>query len=119
MLDERMILLGLQETHLGVHEAILVEELECGLRHPDGHDPPVELDETRALVHVIVGEQDAEAGRLWRQLIWVVGLPIDLGLPSIDDIPQHPKTAQDALPTVSLVLKHMQEALDSNTGQWD
>jgi hypothetical protein len=64
MLDERMILLGLQETHLGVHEAILVEELECGLRHPDGHDPPVELDETRALVHVIVGEQDAEAGRL-------------------------------------------------------
>jgi hypothetical protein len=82
-------------------------------------DPPAELDETRTLVHAIVGDQAAEAGRLSRQLIWVAGLSIHLGLPSIEDIPQLPKTAQDALPSVSLVLKRMQEALDSDTGRWD
>jgi hypothetical protein len=48
MLDERVILLGLQETDLGVREAILAEELEHGLRDPDGHDLPAELDKTRA-----------------------------------------------------------------------
>jgi hypothetical protein len=50
-LDGRAILLGLEETDLGVCEAILAKELQRGLRHPDGHDPSVELDETRARVH--------------------------------------------------------------------
>jgi hypothetical protein len=31
-------LLGLQEMDLRVHEGILTEELERGLRHPDGDD---------------------------------------------------------------------------------
>jgi hypothetical protein len=37
-LDERATLLGLQEMNLGVHEAILFEELESGLRHPNRRD---------------------------------------------------------------------------------
>jgi hypothetical protein len=45
MLDERVILLGLQETDLGVRDAILAEELECSRCHPKGHDLLVELDE--------------------------------------------------------------------------
>jgi hypothetical protein len=31
--------------NLEVREAALAEELECGLRHPDGRDLPTELDE--------------------------------------------------------------------------
>jgi hypothetical protein len=38
---------------LGVREVILAEELEHGLRHPDGCNMLVELDETRAQVHGI------------------------------------------------------------------
>jgi hypothetical protein len=38
MLDEHATLLGLQEMDLVVREVILVEELECSLRLPDGHD---------------------------------------------------------------------------------
>jgi hypothetical protein len=43
-LDERATLLDLQEMDLVVREMILAEELEHGLRHPDGCEPPVELD---------------------------------------------------------------------------
>jgi hypothetical protein len=46
-LDERTTLLGLQETHLRVREAILAKEVERGLCHPDGCELPVELDETQ------------------------------------------------------------------------
>jgi hypothetical protein len=49
-----------------VHEAILAEELEHGLHHPDGWGLPVELDKTRARVHRIADDRAAEAGRLLR-----------------------------------------------------
>jgi hypothetical protein len=55
-LHEHAILLGLQEIDLGVHEVILAEELERGLRHPDGRDLPARLDETCARVHKIAGD---------------------------------------------------------------
>jgi hypothetical protein len=35
---------------LEVHEAILVEQLECSLRPPDGQDLSVEMDEARTCV---------------------------------------------------------------------
>jgi hypothetical protein len=49
-LEERATLLCLQETDLEVHEAILVDELECSLRPSDKWDLSVELDEVRARV---------------------------------------------------------------------
>jgi hypothetical protein len=55
-LYEHAILLGLQEIDLGVREAILAEELERGLRHPDGRDLPTGLDKTCARVHEIAGD---------------------------------------------------------------
>jgi hypothetical protein len=66
MLNEHVILLGLQEMDLGVREAILAKELQCGLRHPDGRDLPAKLDETRTRVHGIADDRVAEAGRLSR-----------------------------------------------------
>jgi hypothetical protein len=46
----------------------------------------------------------------------VAGLLIELGLSPVENIPQLPKTAQDALPVVTLVLKCLQEALESSAG---
>jgi hypothetical protein len=65
-LDERATLLGLQEMNLVVCEVTLSEELESGLCHPNRHDLLAKLDETRARVHGIAGNQAAEAGRLSR-----------------------------------------------------
>jgi hypothetical protein len=50
-LDEHAILLGLQETDLGLRKSILAEELEHSRRHPYGRDLPMELDEARTWVH--------------------------------------------------------------------
>jgi hypothetical protein len=47
------------------------------------------------------------------------GVLIDMGLIPIEDIPQLPKTAQDALSVAALVLKCLQEALDSSVSPWD
>jgi hypothetical protein len=47
------------------------------------------------------------------------GVLIDMGLIPIEDIPQLPKIAQDALSVAALVLKCLQEVLDSSVGPWD
>jgi hypothetical protein len=49
MLEERQILLSLQEMDLEVREAILAEELERNLHSSDGRDLSPELDKARAL----------------------------------------------------------------------
>jgi hypothetical protein len=105
MLDECVILLALQVTGLGGRNVNLAEELRRGLHHPDWCDLLAELDQ------ILVW--------LSGQLVRGAGVPIDLGLLPIDDIPQLPKTAQDALPVVALVLKRRQEALDSGASPRD
>jgi hypothetical protein len=102
-----------------VREPILAEELERVLPHPDACDLPVKLDEIHVRVHRIADDRAAKAGKLSRQLIQVAGVLIDMGLPPIEEISQLPKTTQDALLVVTLVLKHLQEALDSSAGPWD
>jgi hypothetical protein len=66
-----------------VCEVILAEELERNVHYPNGRDLPAELDEAFSRVHGIAGDRTIEAGWLSRQLIWVAGVLIDLGLPSI------------------------------------
>jgi hypothetical protein len=39
-----------------VRKVISAEDLEHGLCHPDGHDLPMELDETCAWLHGIAGD---------------------------------------------------------------
>jgi hypothetical protein len=119
MLDEHTDLLGLQEMDLEMCEAILAEELECRLHPLDGHDLPMELDESRAWVDGIADDCVVEVGRLSRQLMRVVSVLIDLGLLPIEQITQLSKAAQDVLPAVTFVLKRLQEALNSGTGPWD
>jgi hypothetical protein len=49
----------------------------------------------------------------------IFGVLVNLGMLLIQDIPQLLKSAQEVLPTVGLILKHLQEALDSGTSMWD
>jgi hypothetical protein len=86
-LNERAAHLGLQEMDLEVREAALAEELERGLRRPDGRDMPAELDEASAWVHRVANDRATKAECLSRQLAWVTRVLIDLGLPPIEDIP--------------------------------
>jgi hypothetical protein len=118
-LDERADLLGLQEMDLEMCEAILAEELECGLHPLDGHDLPMELGESRAWVDGIDDDRVVEAGQLSRQLMRVASVLIDLGLLPIEQITQLSKANQDVLLVVAFVLKRLQEALNSGTGLWD
>jgi hypothetical protein len=119
MLDERMTLPGLQEIDLEVHEVILAKELERGQRPSDGQDMLAELKKICTHVDRINVDRVAEAERLSQQVMRVAGILVDLGLPPVEHIPQLLRTAQEVLPAVALILKHMQEALDSSAGPWD
>jgi hypothetical protein len=44
---------------------------------------------------------------------------VNLGMLPIHDIPQLPKSAQEVLPAVDLVLEHLQEPLAFGAGPWD
>jgi hypothetical protein len=106
-LDERITILGLLEMDLEVHKAIMAEELERSLRCSDRCDLPTELYKAHARVNEIAVDRVTEAERLPRQLVWVADVLIDLGLPLIEDIPQLPKTVQDTLATVALILERL------------
>jgi hypothetical protein len=70
-------------------------------------------------VDKIAIDRAAEAERLSHQVVQVAGVLIDLGLLPIEDIPQLPKTAEEVLPALTLMLKHLQEALDYGISPWD
>jgi hypothetical protein len=115
-LDEPMAHLGLHEIDLEVREVALAEEVESGLRRPDGRDLLAELDEAHARVRGAADDRATEAKRLSRQLARVGKVLIDLDLPPINNIPQLPQMARDALMLVTLVVERLQEALDFGVG---
>jgi hypothetical protein len=49
-----------------VHKAARAEELERGLRHPDGRDLPMKLDEAHVRVHGVADDWATEVERLSR-----------------------------------------------------
>jgi hypothetical protein len=104
---------------LEVQEAILVEEMECGLHPPDGQNLSAELDKAHARVNRIDDEHATEAEQLSRQVVRIFGVLIDLGMLPIQDIPQLPKSAREVLSVVDLILKRLQEALSSGAGSLD
>jgi hypothetical protein len=75
MLEEHQILLCSQETDLDVQEAILAEELACGLHPPDGRDLTAELEE----IHVCM-DRINEAGRLSKLAVEISHSFVDLGM---------------------------------------
>jgi hypothetical protein len=104
---------------LELREVILLEELERGLHPPDGRDLSAELDKTHARVDRIDSEYAAEDEQLSWWVMRISGILVNLGMLSIQDIPQLSKSAREVLSAIDLVLKCLQEALASGAGLWD
>jgi hypothetical protein len=119
MLQERQILLCLQEMGLEVREVMLVEEQAHGIHPHDGRDLSVELEGIHACVDGIGGERGVEAGQLMQLVMEISNALADLGMLPIQDIPQLSKSAQEALTVVGLFLERLREAHASDTGLWD
>jgi hypothetical protein len=102
-----------------VSDTILAKELECDLHPTNGRHLSGELDKAHAHVDRIDGERVTEAKQLSQQVMRISNILVNLGLLSIQDIPQLPKSTQEVLPVVDLILKHLQEALPSGIGLWD
>jgi hypothetical protein len=83
-------------------KVILAEELEHSLHPSVGQDLPVELDK-----------------RLSWHVMKVFDVLVDLGMLSIQDIPQLPKIVQEVLHAVDLILKRLQQVPASDAGPWD
>jgi hypothetical protein len=64
-------------------------------------------------------ERAAEAKQLSWRVMQIFGDQVDLGMMSIQDIPQLPKWAQEVMSVVDLALKCLQKALASGAGPWD
>jgi hypothetical protein len=111
-LEEHAALLGLQDTDLEV-------ELERDLHPSDRRDLSVELDKARTSVNRMDDDRAAEAERLSWQVVHVASIVVDLGMLPVEDIPQLPKTDEQVLSVVALILKHLQEVLDSGAIPWN
>jgi hypothetical protein len=98
---------------------MLVEE-QVRVIHPhDGRDLSAELEGIRACVDGIGGERATEAGQLSRLVMEISNVLADLGMLLVQDIPQLPKLAQEALTVVGLFLERLREVQASDVGPWD
>jgi hypothetical protein len=106
-LEECQIFLCLHETELEVQEVILAEEQACGLHPHDGRDLAVELEGIHARVDKIRGEHATEARQLSQLVMEISNALADLGMLPIQDIPQLPKSAQEAWTATGLLLERL------------
>jgi hypothetical protein len=80
------------------------EEQACGLHFSDGQDLSGELEELHARVTGVKDEHAVEAGELSALAVEASNAVVDLGMLPIQDVPQLPKSAQEVLKVVSLIL---------------
>jgi hypothetical protein len=103
-LEERQILLCLQETGREVQEMILVEEQARSLHPFNGRDHG--RTHRRGWVIIVVG-----CGHFQR--------PSRLGMLPVQDIPQFLTSAQEVLMAAGLLLECLREAWASGAGLWE
>jgi hypothetical protein len=82
----------------------LVEEEAWGLYSFDGRDLSAELEELHEHVAVVESECATVAVKLSQSVMEVFDALVNLGTFPIQDIPKHPKLAQDVLMAASLIL---------------
>jgi hypothetical protein len=104
---------------LVVREAILVEEQEHVLCPIDGWDLLLELDMAHMRLDRINDERAAEARQLSQLVVKISDVLVDLGMLPVQDIPQLLKSTPEVLPVANLILKLLQEVLDSDAVPWD
>jgi hypothetical protein len=116
MMEERQILLSLQETDLEVPEAKLAEEQACVLHSFDGWDLLAELEELHACMAMVVDEHAINAGELLQLVLEISNVLVNLGMLPIQHIPQLPKMAQEVMVAASLILECLREEHASGAG---
>jgi hypothetical protein len=77
-----------------------------------------ELEELHERVVGVESKCVTEAVKLSRSIMEISDALVDLGVFPIRDIHEHPKSAQDVLTVVGLLLQHLREAHDKDTGSW-
>jgi hypothetical protein len=117
-LEERQILLSLQEMDLERREEKLAEEHAHGLYPFDGRGLLAKLEELREHVAGVESERVAKAMKLSRSVMEIYDVLVDLGVFPIRDAPEHLKSAQDAFTVAGLILESLQEERASDAGSW-
>jgi hypothetical protein len=107
MLEERQIILSLQEMDLEVREAKLVEEQARGLHPFDGRDLLAEPEQLHARVAKVEDERATGVGKVLTLVVRISNALVDLGTLPIRDIPQLPKTTREVLAAVGLILERL------------
>jgi hypothetical protein len=84
-----------------------VEEQVCGIYPFDKRDLPTELEELRG--HMVEIEEDcvAEAKKQATLVGETSKALVDLGLPTIREIPHVPRKAQEVLKVAGVILEHL------------
>jgi hypothetical protein len=106
----------MQETDLEWREEKLVEEQAWGLYPYDGRDLLVELEKLHERVDGVEDERVTEAVQLSWLVMEISNALVNLGVFPIRDIPAQPKSADDVLTVVNLVLERLWEEHASITG---
>jgi hypothetical protein len=119
MLEERQILLSLQEMDPEVQKVKLAEEQACSLHSFSGQDLSTEMEDLRTRVAGVEDECTIEVGKLSMLVAGIPNARVDLKMLPIWDIPQLPMMAQDVLEVAGLILEHLREEDASGASPWD
>jgi hypothetical protein len=84
----------------------------------DGRDLSVERKELRERVTGVLSKRIVEAVQLSWSVMLISDALVDLGVFPIQDIPAHPKSAQDVMRVVGLILEHLREEHASDVRPW-
>jgi hypothetical protein len=119
MLEERQILLSLQEMDPEVQKVKLAEEQACSLHSFSGQDLSTEMEDLRTRVAGVEDECTIEVGKLSMLVVGIPNARVDLKMLPIWDIPQLPMMAQEVLEVAGLILEHLREEDASGASPWD
>jgi hypothetical protein len=119
MLEERQILLSLQEMDPEVQKVKLAEEQACSLHSFSGQDLSTEMEDLRTRVAGVEDECTIEVGKLSMLVAGIPNARVDLKMLPIWDIPQLPMMAQEVLEVAGLILEHLREEDASGASPWD
>jgi hypothetical protein len=117
-LEERWILLSLQEIDLERWDKKLMVEQAQGLPSYVGQDLLVGFEELGARVAEVKDECAAEAMVLSWLVMGISNGQVDIGVFPIWDIPLHLMLAQEVIAVIDLILEHLREEHASGTGPW-
>jgi hypothetical protein len=119
MLEERQILLSLQEMDPEVQKVKLAEEQACSLHSFSGQDLSTEMEDICTRVAGVEDECTIEIGKLSMLVAGIPNARVDLKMLPIWDIPQLPMMAQEVLEVAGLILEHLREEDASGASPWD